>query len=337
MPQPFKWLDFKITNRCNNHCVYCGVKNDPPTVTETLSLGTIKWALEDALNAGFTFLCFLGGEPSIREDITDIIRVVSYAPDVHLRLITNLKRYRPEMYAALFDTASCDAQVVASFENFSYPNYKRVVPAESMERIEAINTLAQDYEKYFGDGRERSVALHSVISRENFRTIGAFVEYYFAKGIDVSLGLVCPSVFTDPPKAFNEFRREEIRVVICQLDDLDRAGHLNWANGVLREFLNDYAFGTFSHRTDCWAGHRQVIINTDGGVFPCIAESYLSGKKYGNIQTERFTDILGRLDGFTCSMPPTSACWDHYLWDCLGQKLDAETTPPKAEIGGEHA
>lgn len=26
----FRWLDFKITNRCNNNCVYCGANNDLP-------------------------------------------------------------------------------------------------------------------------------------------------------------------------------------------------------------------------------------------------------------------------------------------------------------------
>ncbi len=321
----FKWLDFKITNRCNNHCVYCGVKNDPPNAPEALPFSTVKSALEDALGARFTFICFLGGEPSIRENITDIIGIVGKIPDVHLRLITNLKRYHPEMYATLFETASCDAQVVASFENFAAPNYKRVMPAESMARIEAINALAKDYEKQFNDGRQRSVALHSVISRENFHKIGEFVEYYHARGIDISLGLVCPSVFTDTPKAFNEFRRKEIREVIRQLDNLEQVGHLNWANGVLRDFLEVYAFGSFSHRADCWAGRKQVIINSDGEVFPCIAESYLTHNHYGNIRSERFRDILGRLEKFGCAMPPTSACWDHFLWDRLGKKLDAET------------
>jgi len=27
----FRGLDFKITNRCNNFCVYYGIKNDPPS------------------------------------------------------------------------------------------------------------------------------------------------------------------------------------------------------------------------------------------------------------------------------------------------------------------
>ena len=36
-PIKFRWLDFKITNRCNNKCVYCGGSNDPPSIPEKLS------------------------------------------------------------------------------------------------------------------------------------------------------------------------------------------------------------------------------------------------------------------------------------------------------------
>lgn len=30
MSYKFRWLGFKITTRCNNTCVYCGVQNDLP-------------------------------------------------------------------------------------------------------------------------------------------------------------------------------------------------------------------------------------------------------------------------------------------------------------------
>lgn len=322
MPLPFKWLDFKITNRCNNNCVYCGAKNDPLFVKENLSYETIKTTLRDAVEAKFSYLCFLGGEPSIRKDIVDIINVVGSVKDIHLRLITNLKIFRQEMYDALFNTASFDSEIVISFENFSYPNYKRVDPKISMQRIEKLYEIAEKYQNKFNDGRIRSISLHSVISRENFFKIGEFVNYYYEKGIGISLGLVCPSIFCENPKTFNEFTRDEINQVIKQLNILEKLGRLNFANSVLRDFLHIYAFGKFSHRANCWAGKRQVIINSDGEVFPCIAESYLSNRRYGNIRSERFSAILKHLDMFQCSMAPNSMCWDHFLWDRLAKKVD---------------
>lgn len=320
----FKWLDFKITNRCNNNCIYCGGKNDPPSAPELLTFNVIKNTLQDALDANFNYLCFLGGEPSIRRDIVNIIKIIEKAEDIHLRIITNLKIFRKEMYQALFNTKSCDAEIVASFDNFSYPNYKRVDPKTSMKRIELINNLARKYEKKFQNGEKRSISLHSVISRENYYKIGGFVEYFYDKGIDVSLGLVCPSIFTKNPKTYNEFKKKDINSIIDQLNHLENQGKLNFANSVLRDFLKVYTFGEISHKSNCWAGKKQVIINSDGEVFPCISESYLSSKRYGNIINEHFRDILKELNDFKCSMTQTSACWDHFLWDRLAKKVEEE-------------
>ncbi len=96
MDYKFRWLDFKITNRCNNNCVYCGVENDPLSTPEKLPFNVIKNTLIDAMEEDFNYICFLGGEPSIRDDITDIINVVSKNPKVHLRLITNLKIFNED-------------------------------------------------------------------------------------------------------------------------------------------------------------------------------------------------------------------------------------------------
>jgi len=324
MSAKFKWLDFKITNRCNNNCVYCQGHNDPPSLPEELPLSIIQDTLKDAIDANFNFFCFLGGEPSIRKDIVEILKSVGNVPNINLRLITNLKIFRREMYEALFDTQSYDAEIVASFENFSYPNYKRVDPKLSLNRIEKINTLATKYNEKFTNGKKRSISLHSVISRENFYKIGEFVDFFYKKGIQISLGLVCPSVFTDHPKNYNEFQRSEIQLVINQLNKLENENKLNFANQVLRDFLKIYTFGSFSHRADCWAGKKQVIINSDGQVFPCISESYLTSNNYGNIKEESFKNILRRLKFFKCSLPPNSSCWDHFLWDRLAKKLEKE-------------
>ncbi len=269
----FKWLDFKITNRCNNNCVYCGVKNDPPSVSEKIPFHNIQKTLIDALDSKFNYICFLGGEPSIRNDIIDIINVTGKKTDLNLRLITNLKVYNKSMYHALFSTQSNNAELVASFENLSYPNYKRVNPQKSLEYIEIINKLARKYQEKFNNKKIRTISLHSVISRENYFKIGKFVDYFIKKGIDVSLGLVCPSIITGNPENFNEFTYEELQVIINQLHELETQNKLNFANSVLRDFLMMYKVGEFSHRYDCWAGKKQIIINSDGEVFPCISES----------------------------------------------------------------
>jgi MoaA/NifB/PqqE/SkfB family radical SAM enzyme len=67
----FKWLDFKITNRCNNHCSYCGVKHDSPIAPERVRTETLHQTIRDAKDIGFTHFAFLGGEHSLRDHLDD--------------------------------------------------------------------------------------------------------------------------------------------------------------------------------------------------------------------------------------------------------------------------
>ena len=48
-----------------------------------------------------------------------------------------------------------------------------------------------------------------------------FVDYFLKKEIDLSLGLVCPSVITENPENFNEFTQKELQVIINQLNELE--------------------------------------------------------------------------------------------------------------------
>lgn len=314
MTQPMRWLDFKVTNRCNNHCVYCGVEQDPPSSPENLDTETVAQILEDAVDCGFQFLCLLGGEPTLRSDLPLVISRIAHHEHLHLLLITNLKAFNPEVVSALFDTEAADARVVASFDSMRSPTFKRVAPEVSLDHIGRLQDLARQFDR---PGRRRTVEVHTVISRENWDRVESFVLEMDRRGLEVSLALVCPSVVTGSPARFNEFRPSELEAVAGQLERLDQSGLLSFANRVLLSYVRERLEGIPEQRDRCTAGKHQVIINNDGEVFPCITESYRLGLRFGNIREERFRVIFERLQEFACRRPEESACWDHYLWTRL--------------------
>lgn len=317
----FKWVDFKITNRCNNKCRYCGVVHDSIDSDEILTTKEIKDTISDSLK--FTHFAFLGGEPSIRENVEDIFSVLETNFKSNVMVITNGLIYNEKLYIALFESEAANSKIIYSFDSFNKPNFKNQDPFEAIKNIKKIKALAQEYS---GFEKIRDVEIHSVISRENFMNITKLVEFFSNLSIDVSLALVCPSKFVNNQQSidYNVFNYKELKVIINQLEELKERKILNFANNVLLNYLRLYPYNKLQMNSICKAGTNHVIINPDGEVYPCITESYRRKLRFGNIRKKRFKDIYPLLGDFKCTNPFAPDCWDHFLWKKLGEKIKRE-------------
>jgi len=313
----FRWLDFKITNRCNRRCTYCGVSHDTPSSPEILGVDVVQAALGDALRLGFAHFALLGGEPSLRHNIADVFE--PFRGQIRARsliVITNGVVFNEALYRGLFSTNAEAATLVFSLDSLRAPNYKSQNPETSLDHLRAIQAVAREYD---GVNGRREVSVHAVISRENLWDVESHVETLLNLGIDVSLALVCPACFldTETAKAFNEFSHAELGGILRQLESLDRRGRLNFANRTLLSYLRADGYGKMRLSGSCRAGRQVVIINSDGEVYPCIPESYGGGGSFGNISREHFSAIFPRMASFKCRSSVSQACWDHFMWDNL--------------------
>lgn len=310
----FGWLDFKITNRCNNKCTYCGVVQDPPRVQEKIPLNRIIATNKDALEMGFNYFAFLGGEPTLRTDFPQIMETFSQESNqANLLLITNMKVYEESCYRSLFGTHSLSASLVASIDRLTTPNYKQQNSNEVLTHLWNIQELARSYLEY-GD---RYVQVHCVISRENFREFPSLIRFFSQKHISVSLAIVEPLNVVVAPSRYNEFTREELLILLDQLNELEAKNILEFPNRVLRDYLTQYLTNHIQF-SRCNAGIEHVIIEADGNVYPCLTESYRCGLSFGNIINEAFPVIYKKMQQFKCSHPLVDTCWDHFLWNRLG-------------------
>lgn len=310
------WLDFKITNRCNNNCLYCGVKHDKITKPEILSEKEINATIKDALSIGFNNFAFLGGEPSVRENIENLFSAFDQKYDTNLLVITNGLIYNEKMYKSAFKSNATNVNIIQSFDSFNSPNIKNQNPKKILQSIQRIKQLSEEYSS---SNLKRNVAVHSVISRENYTDIYKLVDYFIKKEIDISLALVCPSHFdtVNSPTEYNHFNYKELEIILAQLIQLKSDNKLNFANNILLEYLQKYPYGKINMKTTCNAGKKHVVINPDGNVYPCITESYSRGLKYGNIKKLSFKEIYKKMQSFECQSDFKSSCWDHYLWNKL--------------------
>lgn len=310
------WLDFKITNRCNNSCVYCGVAHDNINTQELVSIDYITETIKSALKIGFKNFALLGGEPTIRENVEYLFSAFPNNTKANVLIITNGIIFNEKLINSAFSCGASDVNIVQSFDSFEIPNYKHQNPTKILENITKIQNIAKRYET---KNLRRNVHIHSVISRENFTKIYELVNYFFQKEIDISLGLVCPSKFDNSEQVteYNHFNFSELSNILNQFERLKIENKLNFANKVLYEYLELFPFGKVNIKEICKAGKEHIIINTDGEVYPCITQSYSKNKRYGNITETPFEIIYQNLQNFKCNEDFAPACWDHYLWNKL--------------------
>lgn len=311
----FKWLDFKITNRCNNNCIYCG-HQDTVEKPESIPWQNISDTLYDALGHGFTHYAFLGGEPSIRENLSEILKPLQITDSDSIEsimVITNMHKYNEKMYRDIFKAKSKHAQIVASVDSLKEPNYKNQKINKVLQYIDKIQKISIEYQ-HLG---KREVHVHSVISRENISCLYDHVKFFKGKNIEVSMALVEPFKIIENPRKYNEFSYRDMQLILTQLDQLKRDGLLNWANNVLKEYIIRYIKKMECPIFECTAGLHHVIIESDGNIYPCLTESYTKGLKFGNILTNKFRDIYNKMSTFHCESAFKQTCWDHFLWTKL--------------------
>ena len=75
-PMAPRAMHFISTHRCNARCVMCGIWKETGTEKEELSPEALDRILADGLFAKMEYVGISGGEPFLREDLTDLCRVV---------------------------------------------------------------------------------------------------------------------------------------------------------------------------------------------------------------------------------------------------------------------
>jgi len=98
------YLRFSVTPRCNFRCVYCSSYS--LTDFEEPTLDEIEFILKVSSQLGFTKVRITGGEPLVREDIVDIVKIAKKANFNEVVLTTNgfrLKEIASELKKAGLD------------------------------------------------------------------------------------------------------------------------------------------------------------------------------------------------------------------------------------------
>jgi len=247
------WVHLWITNKCNLDCNYCYVvDNHSPNPATT----TVKSWITHADNLGSAIVAFMGGEPTLRTDLSELI---SFANDRNLitYVTTNGKLLD---YSRIEQLALAGLDVLElSLDGYgSIPDSHKTLHGD--ETI--IDQLVQAREEY-----GMKFKIHQVLTSSTIEETPQLLELSRRKKVPISFGLV----YHHSGETENH---SGLKAVLQMILHKKEAG---------AQIINPASYFTdmitsFDHpvRINCDTGRYMIQVATDGCVYNC---SKLASKK----------------------------------------------------------
>ncbi|MBP5292302.1 MAG: radical SAM protein [Lachnospiraceae bacterium] len=268
---------------CNQKCVHCYAAGQPLSDEEELSTDDWKKILDKCRAIGIPQVTFTGGEPTMREDLFELIQ---YARWFISRLNTNGIKLTPEYCRKLHEAELDSVQI--TFYSSDPKVHDRLVGAPKFEETAAgiRNALAEGL----------SVSINTPLCTLN-RDYEKTLEYLHDLGV---IYVTCSGLITTGSAAGSE--SEALQLTSEELEDiLRRAVSYCGQNGMEIAFtspgwLDDQLFEELCIPSpSCGACLSNMAITPGGTVVPC--QSWLSDKPLGNMLADNWHDIW---DSDTC-------------------------------------
>lgn len=269
-------LDLNVTNRCNYRCVHCAFDSGVTEMSE-LSLDELGKILRDTKDLGGERIDITGGEPTIREDVEEIIRL-GKGLDYKIELVTNGSLVTREQLSRYRDIGL--DSIAISLDGSGYGLYRRI-----------RRTSEKTYERVL-KAIEKSVELgyytkvNTVVFNSNLDDLPLITETCIEKGVDengiyyftpVGRGCGEDGLVVDPIK-WLEFIRE-------RLMKYDSGIRLSLEFPLIEKDFPKEGLGCILDEDPY---HLQIL--PDGNVYPCaILASY--GMPLANLHDKSIKNI----------------------------------------------
>lgn len=270
-------MDLALTYRCQNNCVHCYTGG--PHETPELTTDQWKKVIDRLKNIGIFLLTFTGGEPTLREDLPELLR---YAQEkgVVTGLITNGRRLKDENYVQKLVDAGLDF-VQVTLESHDSKVHDRItrVKGSWKETVEGIKTVVPT---------PIYITTNTTLNKYNAEGFLKTVEFLHELGVKA---FGCNSLIYSgsAPKIASEFalKIDDLKELLPQIHVKARQLGMKflWYTPTQYCQLNPVNLGLGVK--SCSAARINMCVGPSGEVYPC--QSYF--KSVGDILTDSWEKI----------------------------------------------
>jgi MoaA/NifB/PqqE/SkfB family radical SAM enzyme len=303
--QRFIHANLQVTHRCNFSCQICDFwkeKHDPAT---ELSLENIRLMGGKLNRLGTLIISLAGGEPLIRDDLCEIIRILRHANHFPI-LITNGWFVNPDLAKDLLEAGLQEISVSVDYADPAKHDAQRGMPGSWQRAIRALDLLNRSRT----DMRNR-VHMISVLMDDNLADIEKLIQIARDLGVTYMLTLYSWNRGT-------KARRMPDKSVTRHLLDLKaRYPEFVTLTSYIEKLDDAIAHGGIGN---CQTGRLLMNIDHRGNVARCTE---MLDRPVGNLLTDDISDIRKHLwerqQSESCAQ-----CWT----SCRGF-AESMTRPPR--------
>jgi MoaA/NifB/PqqE/SkfB family radical SAM enzyme len=290
--RPFNCL-LQVTNRCNLRCSFCDFWPNPAPPEEELTLAEMERLAADLSALGCFLVSIEGGEPFVRKDLVDIVRV--FSRDHISALFTSGYYVTPDNARALWDAGLTHVSVSIDFPDALRHDQKRGVEGTTARAWQAVEILRDSAPR---GGRQVNVM--TVLMESNWRDMDALFRESAARGVGHQVTLL----------SISGTRRGKGP---DRLPPPEAAAHLVglWQRHRHLRFFRDYferieGFVTGGAMPTCRAGVQSFNVDHVGNVSSCIERI---DTPVGNLRRAPLVELHRRLLAEQDVVARCQACW----------------------------
>jgi radical SAM protein with 4Fe4S-binding SPASM domain len=270
-------MDLALTFRCQNDCVHCYAGG--PHETPELTTAQWKSVIDKLSEIGVFILTFTGGEPTIRDDLPELLL---YAQNKGLvtGLISNGRRLKDKAYVNELEKSGLDfIQVTLESHKPQVHDLMTTVKGSWKETVAGIQNAVQS---------EIYVSTNTTLSKHNAVDFLTTIDYI--KGLGVN-AFGCNSLIYSgkAPAASEEFALsvDELKTLLPKIRDKAHLIGLKFLWYTPTQYCQFDPVQLGLGIKSCTAAMINACVGPNGDVYPC--QSYF--ESLGNILTEPWDKI----------------------------------------------
>jgi radical SAM protein with 4Fe4S-binding SPASM domain len=270
-------MDLALTFRCQNDCVHCYAGGPH----ETPELATAQWksVIDKLSEIGVFILTFTGGEPTLREDLPELL-VYAQNKGMVTGLISNGRRLKDKAYVDVLERSGLDfVQITLESHKPQIHDLMTSSKGSWKETVAGIRNAVQS---------QIYVSTNTTLSKHNAPTFLTTIDYINSLGVDA---FGCNSLIYSgkAPSASEKFALsfEDLEVLLPKIRDKAHMIGLKflWYTPTQYCYFDPVQLGLGVK--SCTAAMINACAGPNGDVYPC--QSYF--ESLGNILTDSWEKI----------------------------------------------